>query len=138
MWDHCREVAPELKRNADPAGVAVDGGRIADNASIAVITMPRPHVIGEAYYICVITAFTVDGDGTPRAGDIAYYTLEKSLRLNILPGAKEPAEQTETVPTVIGGWDKDQRHLNYGRGPAPESPEDFVAAVLKLHAGKAR
>jgi hypothetical protein len=138
MWDHCRQGAPELKKNADPAGVAVVGGRIADNTALACIIMPRPQQTPEAYYICVLTSFTVDGDGAPRAGDIAYYTLEKSIRLNLPPGVQAPSGQAETVPTVIGSWDKDRTHANHGQGPAPDAPGDFVSVVLDLHAKKIR
>jgi hypothetical protein len=137
IWGHCREIFPEFERNNDPAGLAVKGETIADDVAIAVITMPQPHNTPEAYYICVITRFTLGNGGAATALDIDYYTLEKSINL-FGPSGNGPAGQTESVPTVIGSWDKDHNHSNYGEGPAPDSPDEFVSAVVKLYAKKVR
>lgn len=137
MWDHCRENTPELeKKNAPPTGLTVEGGTIAANTALAVITMPKPQTTPEAYYACVITTFTTDSAGELHAQNIAYYTLEKSISFSL--DAKKAAGQAKAEPTVIGAWDKEHAHLNYGSGPAPEARDAFIAAALKIYAGKAK
>ena len=133
IWDHCMKGAPELEKNNDPTGLSVKGGKISDDTAIAIITMPTPHESPEAYYVCVVTTFSDEGNGTLRAKDIAYYTLEKSIG-DILPSDLKTEDEQGCVPTIIGSWDKDSTHHNYGRGPAADSPDNFISAVLKLRA----
>lgn len=135
LWEHWREQFPEFERNNAPVGLASEGGTITDDLAVAVITMPQPQSAPEAYYICVIVRFTVGDDGEAAPLDIGYYTLEKSIRL-FAPDGNEQAGQS--VPTVIGSWDKDHTHGNHGEGPAPGSLDDFLVAVLKLYLKKNR
>lgn len=94
-----------------------------------------PEETPEAYYACFIVRYTVGGDKKTRATDVAYYTLEKTLSLeSFLEGKKNaPAGSKDAKLTVIGGWTKDGSHLNFGDGPSPDNPNDFVGAVFKLY-----
>lgn len=138
IWEFFRKDHPELTDGADSTGLAIEGGRLTENTMLAVITMPPPLKSPDAYSICVLTTVLIDGDGMAHAQSIDYYTLEKGIELNLPSDGKLPADKPKTPPTVLGGWDKEHRHSNYGPGPAPGSRSDFVAAVLRLHAGKKR
>lgn len=132
MWNHCRKSASETQKNDEPTGLAVTGGTVGSGIAVAVITMPPPKDMADAYYVCVVTAFTPGPDGTPRAGNVAYYTLEKTFSLSQITDRK-PTGTTEPAPTILGQWDKRGNHANFGPGPAPDSPDAFVSAALKMH-----
>lgn len=138
LWNHCQKNASEPQKNDEPTGLAITGGTTGSNTAIAVITMPQPREMADAYYVCVVTTFAADAGGEPRAADIAYYTLEKTVSLTPPSGGYATAGQPEPVPTILGKWDKKGGHANFGPGPAPDSPNEFVAAVLKLHTDNAR
>ncbi len=135
MWERCREFHPDLSPQSS-TGMSVSGGGVEEGVAAALITMPAPEDTPEAYYACLIVRYSVDGD-TLQASTVAYYTLEKSISLNLegLLGSNKnaPTQQGNTEPTVIGAWTNGGSHVNYGSGPAPNSPDDFISAVFHLY-----
>lgn len=134
MWDLCRERYPDIP-SEQPTGLSVVGERVEDGVVVALVTMPTPTETPEAYYACYIVRYTVGADKKAQATDVTYYTLEKTLSLeSFLEGKKNtPPGGKDAKLTVIGGWTKDGSHLNFGDGPSPDSPNDFVGAVFKLY-----
>lgn len=135
IWELCQESYPDAPSQS-PTDLTVTGGKLDEGVAAALVTMPSPEDMTEAYYVCVIARFIIEGDKV-KASDVAYYTLEKSISLDAsaLFGLEKKAspQLEEARPTVLGGWTKDGSHLNFGSGPSPDSPEDFVKAVYGLY-----
>ena len=135
IWELCQERYPNAP-SQNPTDLTVTGGKLDEGVAAALVTMPPPEDITEAYYVCVIAKFSMEG-GKVKVSDVAYYTLEKSISLdaNALFGLEEktPSPPRDARPTVLGGWGKDGSHLNFGSGPSPESPKDFVDSAYRLY-----
>lgn len=129
LWEDCRSAYSNLEATS-PEGLSVHGMRINDDTILALITMPSPAVSPEAYYVCVITRFQKAEDGSVHATSVGYYTLEKAGNFDEGLGH---GDKTPALPTVLGSWDKDLSHLNYGAGPSPDNPDDFISRVLLLY-----
>jgi hypothetical protein len=105
------------------AQVAADGIDVfvpapAPGPRVVVLVFPRPVAPAEAFFAALVEM---------PGGGLSYFTLEKPF---------DPLG--EGVPeTMLGGWDQEGTHLNFGPGPKP-IPEDFVAAVRRLVAPPAR
>ena len=137
VWEFCRHKLPQFEKGTDPTGLAIEAGKVDGNTAYALITMPRPQAMPEAYYIMIITNYRLEAGSLAHIEGTAYYTLEKSIEL--FPSDEDgPGGKAKAIPTVIGSWDAERRHGNHGPGPAPDSPEEFMAAVLKLYTRKAR
>jgi len=99
------------------AQVAADGidvfvPRPEPGARVVVLVFPAPAAPAEAFFAALVAL----PDGQQR-----YFTLEKPV---------DPLGEGGPV-TVLGGWDDEGAHLNYGPGPRP-TPEEFVASVRRL------
>ena len=92
--------------------------KIARDIQVALIRLPEPKFMTEAYFTAA--AYHPQLDGHMLAD---YYTLEFSVSL---PGG-EPY-------TVLGRW-VGTTHFNFGAGPQPE-PELFLEAVAEKLAGR--
>lgn len=93
-------------RDIDPQATVVSLFRIADCPAV-VIQMPPPIAVAEASFVAaVLSEFNLEkrSDGPQ---PFRYLTLELGLDLEV--GER----------TVLCEW-KDESHLNYGTGPAPE------------------
>jgi len=71
-----------------------------------VVGMPPPQNAPECYLFAIVR---------DKSGSIAYYTLERSLGDD----------------TMLGGWNAEGAHLNFGPGPQPDL-DAFVAAIVAL------
>lgn len=83
-----------------PEGLDVHVPAPEKGAGIVILEFPRPAASAEAYFAALIAM----PDGT-----LHYLTLERSFDLL---GTGENA-------TVLGGWDDEGGHLNYGEGAKP-------------------
>jgi len=112
--DRCDEKGPV---SFAPADVAIDATRI-DDYPVILVTMPRPKVMTEAFYIAVVLLTPMEQivAGTIREKpEFGYYTLE----LGIAPDGSEY--------TLLCSW-VDGRHVNFGSGPEAD-PAAFLEAV---------
>jgi hypothetical protein len=117
--NRCDEQGPTTFSLKD---VAIDTVKI-DDYPVILVTMPRPTVMTEAFYIAVVLLTPMDrivGGNIPEKPSFGYYTLE----LGIAPNGSEY--------TMLCSW-VDGKHINYGEGPEAE-PAVFLQAVSeKLH-----
>lgn len=127
MWQDCREQSILIgAAPVPPDGLTVAGGPINEETAGALIVMPVPLEMPEAYYAFVFIPMTEGKDGI-EAGSISYYTLERSISLT-----------SDSGRTVIGAWTADGTHLNYGTGPAPDDIEAFMRAVVGFYKAERR
>jgi hypothetical protein len=121
--DRCDEQGPVTFSHTD---VAIDPTRI-DEYPVILVTMPRPKVMTEAFYIAVVLLTPMDqimGGIIQGKPEIGYYTLE----LGIAPD--------ESEYTMLCSW-VDGKHVNFGEGPEAD-PAVFLQAVSeKLHSDSA-
>lgn len=95
----------------------------------ALVTLPPPEGITEAFMVAAVVNASVEGEGeeaklVPIGDPPSFYvTLEKGL------------SDAGRARTVLCAWDAEGAHLNYGDGPPPE-PAAFLGAVEKLISGK--
>ncbi len=85
---------------------------------LAVVTMPEPVAETEAWFVALAAApVSVDGAVDPAR----CFTLE--LGWSVMDDRPYP---------VLGGWDAENRHLNFGRGPEPTLEAFTVEVVDRL------
>jgi hypothetical protein len=102
--------------------VAVDPARI-DDYPVILVTMPRPKVMTEAFYIAVVLLTPIEqivAGNIPEKPSFGYYTLE----LGIAPD--------ESEYTMLCSW-IDGKHINLGEGPEAELSAFLQAVSEKLH-----
>ena len=90
--------------------VAADPARI-DDYPVILVTMPRPEVMTEAFYIAVVLLTPIEqivAGNIPEKPLFGYYTLE----LGIAPD--------ESEYTMLCSW-VDGSHINFGEGPDRKS-----------------
>lgn len=97
-----------------PDGIDVVVPAAPDGIKLVVLVFPKPEASAEAWFAALVTK---------PDGSLQYLTLEKSIDLF---GEGGPA-------TVLGGWDQDGTHLNFGEGSKPtvEEFEKLVRAFLE-------
>lgn len=81
---------------------------------VAVVVMPNPRAVGEAYMLGLVVQPTM----TPTGVLTWYYTLELGM-----------GSDYRTPCTTLACWEGNTRR-NHGVGPAAE-PEAFLAEILK-------
>jgi hypothetical protein len=114
--DRCDAKGPASFSHKD---VAVDPARI-DDYPVILVTMPRPKVMTEAFYIAVVLLTPIEqivAGNVPEKPLFGYYTLE----LGIAPD--------ESEYTMLCSW-VEGRHINFGEGPEAE-PAAFLQAVAE-------
>ncbi len=105
LWADARTQAPD-EVVIPPAGLAAEVRQSGDR-SIALITMPNPERVPEAYFAAVVF-LPADDDGG-EGMTCRYLTLEYGFTM---PG--DPRH------TIFGGWTPDGTHHNFGKGPPAE------------------
>jgi hypothetical protein len=114
--ERCDEQGPAPFSHKD---VVIDAVRI-EEYPVILVTMPRPTVPTEAFYIAVVLLTSMDrivaGD-IPEKPSFGYYTLE----LGIAPDEREY--------TMLCSW-VDGKHVNFGIGPEA-GPAAFLRAVAE-------
>jgi hypothetical protein len=116
VWNRVGESLDEPDRR--PAtGLASTYHEIAGHR-VLLVRLPSAHHPTEAHFVAI--AAPVDD------GRVRYLTLEYAV---------SPVD--ETVYTVFGEWD-DQRHVNYGEGPAPDADAFLAAVAHRLAPGSVR
>ena len=105
-------------------GLALHLEQLEDGVQLALITLPPPQAMTEAYFVAAIYR---PADQPGQLSLLRYITLEYSLN----PATQQPL-------TVLGEWDSSKPiHRNWGGGPPPELAA-FRAAVFSLLQGGAR
>jgi hypothetical protein len=116
----------ELSRpnpGSPPDGLALRLEQLDPQTRLALITLPPPQAMTEAYFAAAIYHPAAQPDDAPL---LRYLTLEYSM---------DPA--TQRPLTMLGEWDSSQPiHRNWGGGPPPEL-DAFRSAVLALLQGAA-
>jgi hypothetical protein len=97
----------------DANDVAIHRVRLLGSPCL-VVEMPVATVPPEAHFVGVWLAIN---DG-PETAQIRYFTLEA-------------AADSYATRTVLGEWDEEGKHVNYGVGPEP-SLEGFVQSLTAL------
>ncbi len=86
----------------------------------AVVEMPPPHAMTEAYFTAAVLLLDpTQGQLDLATAAVRYFTLELGFSLDNVP------------QTVLCEWGKDGAHINYGEGPTSDV-EAFMAAVCRL------
>ena len=109
-WAAAAEGLDEAER-LEPDGLAGEL-HAGDDVDVVLVTLPPALGPAEAHFVALAAA------GSTRR----FFTLELSVSVF-----------SSEIGTVLGEW-TDDRHVNYGSGPAPTAP-DFLAAVRGLLAG---
>lgn len=105
-----------------PDGLDVVVPAPEQGAAIVILVFPRPAASAEAYFAALVTM---------PDGGLHYLTLERSFDLF----------GTDQNATVLGGWDADGAHLNYGEGAKPvladfeRQVRTFINRPPSAHAG---
>lgn len=105
-----------------PDGLDVHVPAPEGGASIVLLVFPRPAASAEAYFAALITM---------PDGSLHYLTLERSFDLL----------GTGNEFTVLGGWDVEGGHLNFGEGAKPvladfeRQVRAFITRRPDMHAG---
>jgi len=86
----------------------------------AVVEMPPPRATGEAYFAAPVLLMATE----PEQVKLRYFTLEYCA----------PDGEHGEAGTVLGEWQEDGQHVNYGVGPQA-SLEPFLDAVSALLRG---
>ena len=82
-----------------------------------IVELPEPRVATEVYFVgIVLTPPTGDTAADLTTAEVRYFTLEKGVRRDAKPH------------TVLCEWTQDNKHLNYGDGPAA-SVKNFAEAL---------
>jgi len=90
--------------------------------TIALITLPAPQAITEAYFVALVYRPQKRGVLPAREALARCFTLECGIEVG--GGSR----------TVLCEWTKDHMHINRGDGPAP-TPDAFLEAICDLTAG---
>jgi hypothetical protein len=114
-WVGERVKSPEDWVDAD--GLHGEIRQTAGDIQVALITLPEPISVTEAYFVA--PAYLAPSEGEVRA---RYYTLEYGISI-----------LDETRYTVVGGW-QGSTHMNMGPGPEPDL-EAFYKIVLDILTG---
>lgn len=88
---------------------------------LILFLFPDPHMLTEVMMTAAVLKVPLSelSKSNPKKNpEAAYFTLELGMTME------------GELSTVLGGWDKEKNHLNYGDGPAPH-PLDFVEAIEK-------
>jgi len=118
VWNRLGEQMP-LAERVDPGGLGVDSFRLDDGSVVAFVTLPRPAVAPEAWFV-VIWAWP-EGPRDGREGpsfEHGYYTLELS------------EAQDGSPMNVLAQWGHGA-HVNFGEAP-PSNEGAFLRAVCAL------
>jgi hypothetical protein len=98
-------------------GVNYETRILEDGTAIALIELPKPLHVTEAYFVApVYRPLSAGGESIQR-----YFTLEYGIKL------VEPGERS-----VLCEWTLDNHHVNFGDGPEPTSRAFFTAVCDKL------
>lgn len=126
-------IGADVAESGAGEALAADGLRVTatelDGRDAAIISLPAPESMTEAWFIAVVAPppFTPAGDdGTP-AG--RYFTLEKTLSL-APEGPDAPDAPAEIDLAVLCEWTHDGTHANTSV-VVPASLERFEVAVLE-------
>jgi hypothetical protein len=112
LWEDAGKIAARNGQETIPkAGIEFSKEK-ANNMTLYLIKLPPPLAMTEAYFIAVVA----------KEGSVRYFTLEKTISL---------ADKGKDDATVLGGWTKDRKHMNYGPGPKPEK-EEFVKKLASM------
>lgn len=104
--EHCADEEPTF----DADDLTLHRVRVLGSPCL-VVEMPQATAPAEAHFVA---AWLAMNDG-PETAQLRYFTLEA-------------AEDSNPASTVLGEWDSEGKHLNYGAGPAP-SVEAFAQAI---------
>lgn len=85
----------------------------------AVIEMPPPRAITEAFFVAAVLLADPSEGMPPQEVTLRYFTLEKGMTLEGPPR------------TVLCEWTAEGSHVNYGTGPEPRL-EAFAEAVERM------
>lgn len=87
----------------------------------AVIELPEPKGAAEAFMVALVVQAETDANGLPafESAKGRFFSLEKGLSV------------IDETRTVLGEWDMEGGHTNYGDGPSA-TVEGFVAALSRL------
>jgi len=107
LWTRCGRRVSEAERIATD-GLGISLKRPEPDVTVIIIRYPAPQGITETYF----TALVFWGD------KVAYMTLEYGWDSKAACGR-----------TVLGEWDSEGTHHNYGTGPEP-SEEAFLRSIL--------
>jgi hypothetical protein len=111
-WDKLGEQITQPEGRVDGAGLRGEVRTLAGDIQLALITMPAPAAVAEAYFTAA--AYRPQAEGASLA---RYFTLEYGI--NIPDGNPR---------TVFCGWTAEGAHFNMGDGPAAD-PELFIDVV---------
>lgn len=124
-----KRVSEAGEGNVLPAdGLAATVGSLGPRPC-ALVTLPKPEGITEAYMVAAVVNASVEGQGkeakfVPIGDPPSFYvTLENGLSEDGRPR------------TVLCAWDAEGAHVNYGDGP-PAEPAAFLGAVEKVISGR--
>lgn len=110
LWDRLGSRLEESERLSSE-GLELIVRNPARDMVVFVVKYPAPEIVPEAYF----TALVYHQDR------VFYVTLEHSLVL--LPGMSG---------TILGAWNEEGDHLNFGSGPNP-TVNAFVKAILDMY-----
>ncbi len=116
LWKRVGE--KEVQNASDriaPNGLSCAIMRAEDNATVAIVTLPPPEGMTEAYFVALVYWPQEDAALAPAA---RYITLEHGMQADGSPR------------TVLCEWTKEM-HANYGNGPEPVL-QTFFEAVRAL------
>jgi hypothetical protein len=116
LWQAVGEQLEEKER-LPPDGLECCMTRANENYRAAVICLPPPERMTEAYFTALVVFPAKRAFWSRRRAPWRYYTLEYGTELD------------GTGRTVFCQW-KDGDHLNFGDGPPPEK-EAFLERVLQ-------
>lgn len=112
FWDRLGEQIAQPEGHVDPAGLHGEVRALDNDVEVALITLPEPAAVAEAYFAAAVYR------PQPGGADLArYFTLEYGITI---PEGKPR--------TVFCGWTADGNHFNMGDGPAAD-PDAFLAVV---------
>ena len=115
MWDRAGQNTPPDDRIA-PDGLAETMRKGTQNVEVAIITLPTPEKITEAYFVAAAYHPDINGELFSR-----YFTLEHTI-IDLKAG---------TPGTMFCGW-SGTIHSNMGGGPAPELEAFYQVVQDKL------
>jgi len=114
---HCKERGKDSNLRA--SDIIIHRVR-AGGRPCAVLEMPLPRAIAEAFYMAVVLLVDPSSESPEsEKGAIRYFTLEKGVVLDGPPR------------TVLCEWTAEGSHVNFGDGPAPRV-HAFVQAIEGL------
>lgn len=122
LWRWIGERLEPSTARIEPEGLAGQVLSLDDIAIVALITLPPPQGLAEAYFVAAV--YLHRPGEPPETATVHYFTLELTSSFST-PPIQGPGA------TMLCSWTAEGAHVNHGMGPAP-TPEGFIQAVRAL------